>query len=373
MTVVELARQLIAIPSVNPAGDPGTDQTGEGKMAAFLADFLRQMGAEVSLAEVLPGRPNVIARFPSDSNGKKSNQKPRLAFAPHTDTVGVSGMKVPSFSPEIRDGRLYGRGACDTKGPMAAQLWALQEMRHELPNLSHEIVFLGLMDEEAGQAGASAAAASVPLDFVIVAEPTSNQIVHTHKGCLWLEVITHGIAAHSSRPELGNNAIQAMARVLRGIEEEIAPLLRSKMHPVLGSPTISPGVIRGGQKCNVVPDFCQMEVDIRTIPGMENFAVEFAAAMEKWSPGVEVRVAKQSAALQTKLDHPVIAGLQKLGCQTTGAPWFCDAAIFSAAGVPSIAIGPGSISQAHTADEFIEIAELEKGAEIFRRFLSNLQ
>ena len=158
MTVVDLARELIAIPSVNPAGDPGTNHTGEAEIAAFLSDFLRSIGAKVSLVEVLPGRPNVIGRFRSNSTEKNPIPKPRLAFAPHTDTVGVSGMRVPSFSGEIREGRLYGRGACDTKGPMAAQLWALWKMRDQLADLSHEIVFLGLMDEESGQAGAIAAA-----------------------------------------------------------------------------------------------------------------------------------------------------------------------------------------------------------------------
>ncbi len=371
--VLELARQLIAIPSVNPAGDPGTSHTGEAEIAAFLSDFLRSIGAEVSLVEVLPGRPNVIGRFRSNSTEKLPSSKPRLAFAPHTDTVGVSGMTVPSFSGEIREGRLYGRGACDTKGPMAAQLWALSEMRHELADLSHEIVFLGLADEEAGQAGAIAAAASEKLDFVIVAEPTSMQIVHTHKGSIWLDITTHGVAAHSSRPELGRNAIYEMSRVLRCIEDVISPQLASKFHPILGAPTISAGVIRGGTKCNVVPDLCVLEVDVRTVPGMENFAAELIVALQKVAPTAELRVKKQSASLETDLAHPMIERLRRYDCHPTGAPWFCDAAIFAAAGIPSIAMGPGSISQAHTADEWIDIAELEAGAETFRQFLSGLR
>ena len=370
MTALDLARELIAIPSVNPAGDPGTNHTGEAEMAAFLADFLRSIGAEVSLVEVLPGRPNVVGRFRSNSTEKP---KPRLAFAPHTDTVGVSGMKVPSFSGEIREGQLYGRGACDTKGPMAAQLWALWKMRDQLADLSHEIVFLGLIDEEAGQAGAIAAAASEKLDFVIVAEPTSMEIVHTHKGCLWLEITTRGVAAHSSRPELGRNAIYEMGRVLREIEDVISPLLASKIHPTLGAPTISAGVIRGGTKCNVVPDVCVLEVDVRTVPGMEKFSSELEAILQKVAPTTELLVKKQSASLETDLAHPIIDRLRRYNCQPTGAPWFCDAAVFAAAGIPSIAIGPGSISQAHTADEWIEIAELERGAEIFRQFLEDLR
>ncbi|HEX8372926.1 MAG TPA: M20 family metallopeptidase [Chthoniobacterales bacterium] len=367
-SVVELAQQLIAIPSVNPAGDPGTSATGERQMAEFLALFLESMGATVTLEEVLAGRPNVIGRFPSSSTGK-----PRLAFAPHTDTVGVRGMQVSPFSGEIRDGRLHGRGACDTKGPMAAQLWALWQMREEIPNLSHEIVFLGLADEEEGQAGSIAAAASEKLDFVVVAEPTSMQIVHTHKGGLWLKISTHGTAAHSSRPELGHNAIFDMGRILRCIEEQIAPQLAQRSHPVLGSPTISVGVIRGGQKCNVVPEYCEIDVDVRTIPGMEDFASELLLEIQKVVPTATMPIPKQRSALDTDVRHPLIAELQKLGCQPTGAPWFCDAASFAAVGVPAIAIGPGSISQAHTADEWIDVAELEAGADLFRQFLAGLR
>ncbi len=367
-SVLDLARQLIHIPSVNPAGDPGTDQTGEGKIAEFLADFLTETGADVSLVEILPGRPNVIARFPSNSTQKK----PRLAFAPHTDTVGVSGMEVAPFGGEVRDGRLYGRGACDTKGPMAAQLWALWQMRDQLADLSHEILFLGLMDEEAGQAGSIAAAANDLADFVIVAEPTSMDIVHTHKGSIWLEITTHGVAAHSSRPELGSNAIYDMARVLRCIEERIAPGLAVEFHPILGAATISAGVIRGGQKINVVPNLCQLEVDVRTIPGMETFLAELTHQIQLICPTATVTVSKQSPALHTEVGHPLIANLMELGSKPVGAPWFCDAAMFAAAGIPSIAMGPGSISQAHTANEHIEVAELERGAAIFQQFLASL-
>ncbi|MEO7933825.1 MAG: M20 family metallopeptidase [Chthoniobacterales bacterium] len=368
-SVLDLARELIRIPSVNPAGDPGTDQIGEKAIADYLCGFLREAGADVSLVEILPGRPNVVARFHSNSTAKK----PRLAFAPHTDTVGVSGMEVAPFGGEVRDGRLYGRGACDTKGPMAAQLWALWQMRHQLADLSHEIIFLGLMDEEAGQAGSIAAAADDLADFVIVAEPTSMEIVHTHKGSIWLEVATHGLAAHSSRPELGKNAIYDMARVVRCIEERLAPRLADEFHPILGSPTISAGVIRGGQKINVVPDNCQLEVDVRTIPGMENFLAQLTQEIQLVCPTATVTVSKQSPALHTETGHPLIANLMELGSKPVGAPWFCDAAMFAAAGIPSIAMGPGSISQAHTADEWIEVAELERGAEFFARFLQSLQ
>ena len=180
MTAVDLLRELIRIPSVNPDGDPGTARTGERDCASFVAEFLRSCDAEVSVEDVLPGRPNVLGRFPS--HGKS---KPRLLLAPHTDTVSVAGMTIDPFVADLRDGKVWGRGASDTKGSIAAMLFALRECRDILPRLSHEIWFAGLMSEEAGQHGAKALAAKEKFDFAIVGEPTQLQIVHTHKGaCL---------------------------------------------------------------------------------------------------------------------------------------------------------------------------------------------
>jgi acetylornithine deacetylase/succinyl-diaminopimelate desuccinylase-like protein len=194
-TVVELLQDLVRIPSVNPHGEPGTAGVGEAKIAAYLAEFLRGIGAEVEVREVLPDRPNVVARWPGDRPGK-----PRVLFAPHTDTVSVGGMSIDPFSAEIRDGRLWGRGASDTKGPMASMLWALKEAREKLPGLAHEIWFAGLMSEEADQHGSRALAAQERFDFVIAAEPTNLEVVHTHKGSAFFNLRTGGLAGHASRP-----------------------------------------------------------------------------------------------------------------------------------------------------------------------------
>lgn len=368
-SVVELLQELVRIPSVNPSGDPGTSagNTGEKAIAEYIARFLERCGAEATLVEVLPGRPNVIGQFPSNRSGK-----PGLVFAPHTDTVSVAGMTVEPFGGEISDGRVFGRGSCDTKGPMAAQLWALWENRDLIPSLGYEIWFSGLMDEEAGQAGAAAAAHSLPVAFAVVAEPTSMDIVHTHKGTLWLEILAHGKASHSSKPQAGRNAIYTMSRAIRFIEEEIGPELSAMPDLTLGSPTVSAGLIRGGSKINVVPDHCSLEVDIRTVPGMDHYGTKLVERFKALSPDLDVRIIKQTAPLYTDPAHLIIGALQNTGAALIGAPWFCDAAIFANAGIPSIAIGPGSIDQAHTANEFIEIAALEEGAERFSKFLRAL-
>jgi acetylornithine deacetylase/succinyl-diaminopimelate desuccinylase-like protein len=366
--VVELLRELIRIPSVNPAGNPGTDGIGEQACAEFVSGYLEKCGAVAELREVLPGRPNVVGRFPSDRPGK-----PRLLFAPHTDTVSVAGMSIDPFGAEVRDGRVWGRGACDTKGSMAAMLWALHECRALLAAAPYEIWFAGLAGEEAGQQGAKALAAEEQFDFVIAGEPTGMDVVHVHKGCTHLQLRTHGVAVHASRPELGQNAIYTMMDALQWIRAELEPALAACTHPVLGHSTVSVGTIQGGSKINIVPDACEALVDIRTVPGEETARVlaGIADQLRTVAPGLEVEISG-SAALDTDPAHPVIRMLEGLGSRCIGAPWFCDAAVFARNGVPAIAMGPGSIDQAHTKDEWIEMEALEGGAAFLQRFLAGL-
>ena len=363
-SVSGLLQALVRIPSVNPHGSPGVDRPGEQACAEFVAAFLRDCGAEVELREVAPGRPNVLGRFPSNAPGKK-----RVVLAPHLDTVSVGGMVIDPFGGEIRDGKLWGRGATDTKGTMAAMLWSLCQLRDRIPSLGHEVWFAGLMGEEAGQEGARAFVKQERADFALIGEPTGRDIVYTHKGAFWLNLRTTGRAVHASAPDRGENAIYKMADVLRCIRDEIAPALAAQCHPVLGSPTISAGTIRGGTKTNIVPDFCELEVDTRTIPGQD--PAEIALALQKASPGLEISV-WQSTPLNTDPTHPLIQLLVKNGGSLTGAPWFCDAAVFAEAGIPAVAAGPGFIAQAHTNDEWISIAELELGVRFYSAFLEAL-
>lgn len=365
-SATDIASALIRIPSVNPdGGDPGTDQTGEAACAIWVADFLRGCGAEVSLREVLPGRPNVVGRFPSRGAAGR-----RILLAPHLDTVSVSGMTVDPFSGEVRDGCLLGRGASDTKGTAAAMLWALHEAQEILADSPYEIWFAGLVGEEAGQFGAKALAAEEPFDFVMAGEPTSLDVVYTHKGSCWLQLRTHGRAVHASQPDAGENAIYQMMQAIECLRQEGIPRLAANSDPILGTSTLSVGTIRGGSKVNIVPDFCEAAVDIRTIPGMDpEFITDL---LRQRVSNIEIDL-KRSQPLRTDPSHPLISQLESLGSKLVGAPWFCDAAIFASHGFPSVAIGPGSIAQAHTADEFIRVADLEAGADFFLRFLKSLR
>jgi len=363
----------VRIPSVNPDDAPGTPHTGEAELAGFLAGWLEALGAEVTLEEVLPGRPNLIARFaPRDG-------RPRILLGPHLDTVGVGGMTIEPFGGGIRDGRLWGRGACDTKGSMAAMLWALHEQRQRLARAPVAVDFVAFMGEESGQWGSRDFAAKHGADyqFGIVGEPTLMQVVNRSKGSLRAVLRATGRAAHSSQPERGENAILKLTRTLDLLDHHLGRALAGFSHPALGHSTLNVGVIRGGSRANIVPDWAEAELDIRLTPdlaaagGARALLVEL---LENHALPVELVQCNENPPMATPGDHPLVRALLAVDPATAlvGAPWFSDAAHLSAGGVPSVCIGPGSIDQAHTADEFIDLAELARGAEFFGRFIAGL-
>jgi acetylornithine deacetylase/succinyl-diaminopimelate desuccinylase-like protein len=367
-SVVDLLQDLVAIPSVNPEGHPGTDKTGEQAMGDYVANFLRTSGAEVMLRHIEIGRPNVIASF--------TPEKPvaHLAFAPHLDTVSVAGMSIPPFDPVIRHARLHGRGSSDTKGPMAAALWALHEWARSPARKNSRIrwTFLGLMGEEATNAGAIAVAKSgFSCDLAMVLEPTELGVVTAHKGALWLEVTTSGLACHGSTPEKGRNAISAMRRVIEVLEQKIIPALATEAHPKLGHSTLNIGTISGGSKINIVPDHCRIELDCRVIPGVEgeSFRARLEAELRAVVPEASVQLQRYSPPLDTDEALPWVRRLGHAARGFTTAPWFSDASYLSGPHCPAICVGPGSIAQAHTKDEYISLHDLEEGALFFRRWI----
>ena len=375
--VASLLQALVRIPSVNPDGEPGTDLVGEQAIAEFVAEFLGGIGAEARLEEVLPGRPNVISRFPSEGGAK-----PKVLLAPHLDTVGIGGMVVDPFGGEIRDGKLYGRGACDTKGTMAAMLWALKGLGAEaVAKLGGEVTFVAFCGEESCQPGSNHFADRYPgaYDFALIGEPTGCDIVHKHKGTVWATLVSRGTAAHGSKPELGDNAIMKLLPVLQALDGEF----RARMHseafadPVLGFPTLNIGQIRGGTRANIVPDECRASIDFRITPalasaGPSQLLKDFVTEVSRGS--VEVEIGLETMALDTDASNPFVEKLCALpgSPRRVGASWFCDAAVLARAGIPGVAAGPGSIDQAHTEDEWIAVAALEDGVTFYRDFLLSL-
>jgi acetylornithine deacetylase/succinyl-diaminopimelate desuccinylase-like protein len=373
MRTEKLLAELIALPSVNPGFlPPRHPNAGEKRVSDFLAAVAARAGLEIEFQKVLPGRSNIIARLLP-----KNKIKQTLLLAPHLDTVGADGTR---FIPQRKNGRLHGRGACDTKGSVAAMLSALCELADSKSRpLETEIIFAGLIDEEHAQAGSRALVASgFKADLAIVGEPTKLQVVTAHKGSLWLELETRGKAAHGATPQFGKNAIHEMARIVDLLETDYAAQLRKRKHPLLGAATVNIGKIAGGTQPNIVPDFCKISVDRRTLPDETDTGVRrgIAALLRAKNLSANISSAKLAPALplETNYKLPLVQKFLKSVGQTKplGVHFFCDAAILSAGGIPSIVFGPGDIAQAHTADEWISLAELERGKNVLLRFLHSL-
>lgn len=365
-----LLRDLIRIPSVNPDSAPGQEAAGEGACARRVGEWLEACGARVVFEEVLPGRPNVIGRFPGGEG------KPGLLFAPHLDTVSVAGMTVDPFGGEITDGRIYGRGASDTKGTAAAMLWALHERRDRLRDLPVAVALVGLMGEEAGQPGSIHFAKhhGAGFSFAVVGEPTSLETVHAHKGSIWHRLHAAGRSCHGSTPELGENAIRKLLPALEGLLARLEAELPAYADPVLGRPSVSLGLVRGGTSPNIVPDACEAFLDIRETPalyaagGSARLIREFLGS-SPWAGRVGVETLGDSKPLLTDPGIDGVRRLLSIGSTLATAPWYCDAGRLSEGGIPSVACGPGSIAQAHTRDEFLALADLEEGCDFYGRFL----
>jgi acetylornithine deacetylase len=373
MTKTEkLLRELIALPSVNPAFLPAKHpRAGEQRVAEFLAATAARAGLDVEFQTVAPGRCNLLARL---SPCGKSRQ--RLLLAPHMDTVNGADEQ---FTPRNRNGRLFGRGACDTKGSAAAMLTALCELAHSPQRPAEtEIIFVGLVDEEHGQAGSRALTASgFQADLAIIGEPTRLQVVTAHKGTAWLGLETRGTSAHGSWPELGRNAVHAMARIVDLLQTDYAAQLRRRRHPLLGCATMSVGAIHGGSQHNIVPDHCSILFDRRTLPGETAADVRRelnALLRRKHLKAAFVKDALPACLpLETNPKLPLVARFLKSVGQhkPVGVRFFCDASVLARGGIPSVVFGPGDIAQAHTADEWISLAALERGKGLLLRFLQS--
>ncbi len=368
--VSDLLQALIAIPSVNPfAEDNEPALCGEKACAEFVANFLEGLGASVQLEEILPDRPNVIGTLPSRGD---CSTKPKIILGPHLDTVTVTGMTIDPFAGEIRDGRIFGRGASDTKGTAAAMLWALHELGDRIADLNVEVTFVGFMGEENSQPGSIHFAKHHPnYDFAVIGEPTSLDVVYTHKGTCWIELTATGKAAHGASPHLGENAILKLANSLRHLDTTLRPALDQFTCPVLGTPTMNIGQIQGGIQPNIVPDLATARIDFRLTPQLHEHG--FLRLLEQHLPtdgNIQATSILQCAPLNTDPSSAFIDTLAKAGSgNRTGAPWFCDAAHLAAVGIPSVAAGPGSIDQAHTADEWLNLKDLEDGVQFYKTFL----
>ncbi len=372
-----LLAELIAINSVNPAyGGPG-----EAEVAAFLRDTLRTAGLEVFSQPVEPGRENVVGVLPGRDRTR------RVVLEAHMDTVGVEGMTVPPFEPTIRDGRLSGRGSCDTKGGLAAMLAAVLDLAAAGEPPACDVWLAAVVDEEHAYRGvlalvAGLATAGGTTAAAIVAEPTGLRIVSATKGVLRFRIHFAGRAAHSSKPWLGVSAITAAARLVLALDQRHAELAEAAGHPLLGPATGSVGLIRGGVQVNIVPERCELAVDRRLLPGEEADSVlsAYRDLAESTAAACGATATVQTLLLDETLETPLDAAVVRVAgavCETLGlpaeaigVPYGSDASKLSRrAGVPSIVFGPGSIDQAHAAEESVPLEEVMIAAAFYRAFL----
>ena len=376
--LLELTRKLVGIPSVSPEDSDDASITGESRMADFLASHLADKGFELHWDDRASGRPNLLAEY-----GARGDST--ILIEAHMDTVGVRGMTIPPFDAELRDGCLYGRGACDTKGPMAASLWALRpEVLEAVAEAKRRIVYVAAMGEEKGNVGAERLVdlGLVKADVALVLEPTGLAMVHAHKGSLWFRVVVEGRPGHGSDPARGASAIDAMCEVIAWLRETTDARATRVSDDVLGPPTVNVGSIRGGMAVNIVAGRCEIEVDRRTLPAEDHAEIigevraRLAGLIEEGRiTAYDVEVTKDTRAWRAPAgslfrerlgraceDHGVSA-------KTVGTGWFSDAGPLSQVCGDVIVFGPGSIEQAHTADEYIDVEELQKGSDIIKDLL----
>ncbi|HEV2970292.1 MAG TPA: M20 family metallopeptidase [Pirellulales bacterium] len=393
LDLVSTLRDLVAIPSVNPMGrSVSGPEYFEHRLTDHLERLFQRLALPIERQTIAPLRDNILARV--DGDVPPEHGGPLLLFEVHQDTVPVEGMTIEPWTPATRDGRLYGRGSCDVKGGMAAMLGAIARLAEERPPGRATVVLACTVNEEHGFTGASGLcrlwsgerSSLVPRapDAAIVAEPTRLGIVVAHKGVVRWRCRTNGRAAHSSQPEAGDNAIYRMAPIVAALERYHREVLGgSAAHPLCGRPTLSLGTIAGGISVNTIPDQCTIEIDRRLLPG-EDPARAYQQVIDYLSATIGDKDSRrhiehdpplmQSPGLSDAANGPLAERLAEavrgvIGSATkTGVPFGTDAAAIARAGVPTVVFGPGSIDQAHTADEWVPLDEVAQASEILYRF-----
>ena len=369
-----IAQALVATPSVNPVLEEGG--AGEGAIAQLAAELLAEWGLDTETVEVAPGRWNVLARMGDPGRGRT------VLLNGHLDTVGVEGMTVPPFAADVRDGRLWGRGSCDMKGGVASLLAATARLTKGDPIPGSLLVVL-TADEEHASVGMDAAVRSgVRADAAVVCEPTSLAIMPAHKGFVWVDALFRGKAAHGSRPDVGVDAIEHAGRYLTRLGSLQADLDAAGPHPLLAHGSFHAGTISGGSAPSVYPSECKLVLERRTLPGETPTRVmeEFQSVLDELArevPQLDAELVQglTRPATEALEDSPLVQGLvsacsvQGVEPVVEGMTAWVDAAFLNEAGTPAVCFGPGSIGQAHSADEWIDPTEISTCADVLHQFV----
>lgn len=361
-----LLQQLVAIDSINP--DLVAGGAGEREIAHFVANWLEQAGIEVTLDESVLGRPNVIGIVRGTGGGRS------LLLNAHLDTVGVAGMERP-HEPVVEGNRLYGRGAYDMKGGLAAIMMAIAQTKKL--SLRGDVILTAVADEEYASLGTQAIVKRWHADAAIVTEPTALRLCVAHKGFVWLEITTQGRAAHGSRPDLGNDAIVKMGHILVGLEQLDRSLRAVPSHRLLGSGSLHASLIEGGQELSSYPEICTLQVERRTIPDETPEQVEgeirnllgeigrtdptFLASVKTTFVRDPYEVAEDAAIVQTVFGQA--ASLLGSAPEVVGETWWTDAALLAAAGIPTVLYGPGGAG-AHAVIEWADLEQVRQCSDV---------
>lgn len=369
--IVDIASKLVKINSENPPGR-------EFEAASFIADELAKIGMKTKIERFEDSRANVIGIYGEE------HQHPSIMLNTHLDTVPAGDREKWSFPPfngEIREGRICGRGAVDAKGILATFIGALKELADKDWPIKGRVVLAAVADEEVeGKGTKKLIASGLRTDYAIVGEPTSLNVCTAHKGRLVIEIDFHGRSTHASTPSKGANAIYHASRFI----ERIQMIKFREKHALLGHPTCTATMIRGGVKDNVVPDKCTVTLDVRMLPSMKLDktirSLEKIIKKDASKDNYRIRVVNYIPSAETSPRNFLVkVGQQSimeiLGKKTNvkGFKATCDMSfIVNQAKIPTIILGPGKIEHAHTIDESIEISELVTASKIYLRILERI-
>ncbi len=367
---VALARALIQIDSRNPTLTSGSP--GEGACAHALAAVLDDWGFCVEMPDVAPGRPNVIARL-------GSADAPALMLNGHLDVVGVEGMVHDPFAAEVRDNRIYGRGSADMKGGLAA-MCAAAVAGHD-PSANKQILITAVIDEEYESLGMRALMASgVRAEAAIITEPTRLAICPAHRGFVWLDVSLRGRAAHGSRYDIGVDAITHAGLLLAELDQLESTRESGPRHPLLGRGSLHASKIRGGVGMSTYPEECELAIERRTLPGESadkaiREIVDACDRVKATHPDFDARVTLSTAQLASDVssDAPIVKRLrgalerERMPIRIEGMSAWTDAALLNEAGIPAVCFGPGDITLAHAAEEFVPVEEIGLATRVLTR------
>jgi len=377
-STLELLRDMIAIPSVNPMR-ANSGESVEAGMANFIESVLAQAGIDCERQTIVEGRDNVIGIVHATRTGANG-----LMLNSHMDTVPVENMSIDPFDPVVENGCVFGRGSCDAKASIASMISAVIEYAKR-PERSSPVVFAAMADEEFAFSGAwKLIEKSWPVSACVVGEPTLLRRVIAHKGIVRWRISVRGVSAHGATPELGRSAVYDGARVALTLEEYAQQLARRESHPLLGQPALNVGKVTGGQSVNIVPDKCVFEVERRLLPGEDGrqtleecekflrsrFGATVALTFEEpylVDPAMETTPNAQIVSALAQAQQATLGGER----ETAGAHYGTDGSKLAKAGIETVVCGPGDIAQAHTANEFVELEQIELATRMYSHLLAN--